>query len=96
MAVRSSDEILNALKEQFSDNTSDEALGIIEDISDTLASLSESEDWKSKYENNDKEWRKKYRDRFFSGSGNEQEEDEEDEEDGKKPLLYENLFKIGG
>ena len=25
-------------------------------------------DWKKKYEENDKQWREKYRDRFFSGN----------------------------
>ena len=44
---------------------SDEDLALIEDVSDTLTSLSESENWKEKYETNDAEWRTKYRERFL-------------------------------
>lgn len=58
MSIKSIDEILNAVKERIGDDTSDSAISFVEDISDTLNSLSEQENWKQKYEQNDSEWRK--------------------------------------
>ena len=64
---------MDTLKTQFSGNTVDEVLSLLEDISDTLDDLEtkakgDGEDWKTKYEKNDAEWRQRYQDRFFSGT----------------------------
>lgn len=91
MSVKSIDEILNAVKERIGDDTSDSAISFVEDISDTLNSLSEQENWKQKYEQNDSEWRKKYRDRFLSG---ESSSDDDDSGDENEPLTYEKLFNV--
>ena len=91
MSIKSIDEILNAVKERIGDDTSDSAISFVEDISDTLNSLSEQENWKQKYEQNDSEWRKKYRDRFLSG---ESSHDDDDSGDENEPLTYEKLFKM--
>ncbi len=93
MSVKSIDEILNAVKERIGDDTSDSAISFVEDISDTLNSLSEQENWKQKYEQNDSEWRKKYRDRFLSG---ESSSDDDDSGDENEPLTYEKLFNVEG
>ena len=86
MAIRTTEELLNMIRDKTGD--SDEDLALIEDVSDTLTSLSESENWKEKYETNDAEWRKKYRERFFN---NETEDDTtEDEQNVKK--TYDDLF----
>ena len=86
MAIRTTEELLNMIRDKTGD--SDEDLALIEDISDTLTSLSESENWKEKYETNDAEWRTKYRERFFN---NETEDDTpEDEQNVKK--TYDDLF----
>lgn len=94
--VRSKEELLASIKGILGDNTSDEALALIEDTTDTLADLSErvenAGDWQKKYEDNDAEWRKKYRDRFYEGV------DVDETDDGKKDktvekLTYENLFE---
>lgn len=70
--VRSKEELLNALKNVVGDNTTDDVLSLLEDLSDSMddyaTRLSESGDWKTKYEENDAEWRKRYRERFF-GNG---------------------------
>lgn len=60
--VRNLDEILQSVRSVIGDNSSDEAIALIEDITDTL---NDTTDWKKKFEENDSEWRKKYRDRFF-------------------------------
>lgn len=93
------DEALEELKNYVKDDTSDEALAVVEDISDVLKDRKTAEEWKNKYEENDTQWRNKYRDTFFNkptedvdsntddkGSDNEDEEDEEE-------LTFESLFK---
>lgn len=93
MSIKSIDEILNAVKERIGDDTSDSAISFVADISDTFNSLSEQENWKQKYEQNDSYWRKKYRDRFLSG---ERSSDDDDSGDIKEPLTYEKLFNVEG
>lgn len=74
MAVRGRDEILAALRSRIGDDTSDDALSLIEDFSDTFNDYEArvGEDWKSKYEENDRTWRQKYRDRFFQTPSNDE------------------------
>ena len=99
MAIKSKDEILASLKEILKEDTSDEAIAIIEDVTDTFddfsARQSDSTDWKEKYETNDKEWRQKYRDRFFNHSADEPdpiiEPDPKDEPEEK--TKFEQLFE---
>lgn len=93
MAVRTSEEIMETLRTRVGEDTSDDALSFIEDVQDTLNSLSnnDNENWKQKYEENDAQWRQKYRDRFFSKGDN--EEYTNTKESNSENLSYENLFK---
>ena len=70
MAIRTVEEIMEAVKKRIGDAMDDDSISFVEDISDTLQELSkrDEEDWKKKYEENDASWRQRYRDRFFSGS----------------------------
>lgn len=93
--IRTSNELINAVKERLGDDTSDDALALLEDVSDTLgdydAKLTDTTDWKAKYEELDTSWRQKYRDRFMSGSS--QEDEKEDESDEKPaPKTFADLF----
>lgn len=92
MAVKTVDEIMAKVRERIGEDDSDEAIGFIEDISDTLKSFSNAEDWKTKYEENDKKWREKYRDRFFT-SKEEVEEDDIEEPEEKEKKKFEDLFE---
>lgn len=94
MAVRTTKEIIDALKESFGESPDDTQLAMLEDVSDTFSDLNErcSEDWKTKYEENDKAWRKRYTDRFSGKADSETDTLEEDTEP-PKPLTYESLFK---
>lgn len=92
MAVKTVDEIMKKVRERIGEDDSDEAIGFIEDISDTLKSFSNVEDWKTKYEENDKKWREKYRDRFFT-SKEEVEEDDIEEPEEKEKKKFEDLFE---
>ena len=97
MAVRTKDELLEIIRERIGDDTSDETISFIEDITDTLsdyeekATNSDTEDWKTKYEENDKMWREKYRERFFSKEVEKEDEDFSDDE--VKFLSYDDLFE---
>lgn len=94
MAVRTSEELMEVLKEKFDD--SDDSLKVIEDFSDTFKEYETKigEDWKTKYEQNDAEWRQRYRERFFSSPVEVKEEQKEHikEEDGKV-RTFDELFK---
>lgn len=92
MAVKTVDEIMKKVRERIGEDDSDEAIEFIEDISDTFESFSNTEDWKTKFEENDKKWREKYRDRFFT-SKEEVEEDEIEEPEEKEKKKFEDLFE---
>lgn len=96
MAVKSKEEIMDFLKNHFADDNSDEAIGFIEDVSDTYDELDtrikENGDWKQKYEQNDKEWHEKYKERFFSNNNGAHEDLIDGEGNEDKPLTFDNLF----
>lgn len=97
MAVRTKDELLEIIKGRIGDDSSDETISFLEDITDTLsdyeekATNSDTEDWKTKFEENDKMWREKYRERFFSKEVEKEDEDFSDDE--VKSLSYDDLFE---
>lgn len=70
--VQTKANILEGIKTLMGDDTSDTSLQLLSDISDTIDDYEKkitnagSEDWKKKYEENDAQWRQKYKDRFFS------------------------------
>ena len=57
-------EIVSALRAIIGENTSDEAIQIIEDITDSVND--DDAEWKQKYEENDKNWRERYMARFMN------------------------------
>lgn len=96
MAVKSKEEIINAIKTKFGDSMGDEEIAVIEDISDTYDSLKDSngdgKDWKAEAERIDKEWREKYVARFTSGNSKDDDIDHTSDDD-KKSYNFEDLFK---
>lgn len=98
MAIKSKEEILEQINARIGEDNSDEAIAIIEDITDTLDDFEarangDGVDWKSMYEENDKEWRNKYKERFFNAEPNEDNNLDETEPDNAKPKSYADLFK---
>lgn len=98
MSVVSKESLLERIRDiTASENAeSDESISLLEDLSDTFEDLSsqvlQAGDYKKKYEENDAEWRKRYRDRFFSAVEETTiKEDEKDDEVEKK--TFESLFK---
>ena len=97
MAVKTREELLNTIKTKFGDQTDDETIAILEDVTDTFTDLEtkangDGEDWKAKYEENDASWRKKYTERFYNADPKD-EPPKPDEGDEEAPKTYADLFK---
>ena len=99
MAVKSVTELLSQMQQHFGEDTSDETIAFIEDVSDTVNDLQSrangETNWEQKYKENDAAWRQKYRDRFFSKEDVKSDIalDEDDGEDEYKPKTFQDLFK---
>ena len=91
MAIKTIEELMGAVRARVGEDTSDEAIAFVEDVSDTLTSLSNAEDWKKRYEDNDAEWRRRYQDRFFNPE--KPNEPELDHDPEPKKLTFDELFK---
>lgn len=100
MAVKTRDELMTSLRAHLGEDTSDAALALIEDVQDTVDSLfgnTDGIDWEQRYHDNDAEWRRRYRDRFFGGSDNDDFDDNDDNDKNKgkkKPRTYAELFNM--
>lgn len=92
MAKLSKDELIEKVKKYVGDRTDDETIEIIEDITDSI-DTSDADDWKRKYEENDKMWRDKYVSRFFDKKEEDLETSTEHEEEEKEYNSYEDLFE---
>ena len=60
---------LDKFSKFIGDDTSEEAIELIEDVSDSWDE-GDGVDWKAKYDELDGDWKKRYRDRFFDGGSN--------------------------
>ena len=92
MAKLSKDELIEKVKKYVGDRTDDETIEIIEDISDSIDS-SDADEWKQKYEENDKMWRDKYISRFLEKREDEPDTPTEHEEEEKEYNSFEDLFE---
>lgn len=98
MAVKTREEILESFKTRLGENPDDESISFLEDVTDTLdyfekRANGDGTDWKSKYEENDASWRKKYTERFFSGEPNPEPNTEPKPEPDNTPRTFSDLFK---
>ena len=92
MARLSKDELIEKIKKYVGDRTDDETIEIIEDISDSIDS-SDADEWKQKFEENDKMWRDKYISRFLEKNEDELDTPTEHEEEEKEYNSFEDLFE---
>ena len=102
MAVLNKEEFLSRLQERIGEDTSDEAMAFIEDMTDTFndmetrSSGQSDEQWKQKYDELDKSWREKYKARFFNSESTPadvKDEQEDDVKDDAKEKTYADLFE---
>lgn len=89
MAKLTRADFMERLKTFLGEDTSDEALTLLEDANDSFEE-GDGVDWKQKYEENDKEWRQKYKDRFFNKSEDDNDDDIDEPEEKKS---FNDLFK---
>ena len=93
MAKLPKDVLLEKVRKYIGDRTDDETIEIIEDISDSVDTSDEGNEWKQKYEENDKMWRDKYISRFVEKKEDEPDTPTEDEEDEKEYSSFDDLFE---
>ena len=94
MAVLSREDLMKRLNEALGE---DADVSIMEDVADTydaVADHSDADEWERRYNENEAAWRKRYRDRFESGTpdptGTNTEEDQQ--EDEIKVKTFDELF----
>lgn len=102
MSVLNKEQFLARLQERIGEDTSDEAMTFIEDMTDTFndmetrSSGQNDEQWKRKYEELDKSWREKYKARFFNSEttpADVKDEQESDVKDDAEEKTYADLFE---
>lgn len=93
MAVSTKEDLVTRLTASFGENLSDDNISLLEDLSDTIDSFSDTEDWKTKYEENDASWRKRYKERF-EGKEDDSPENEPEIEHYESPTKFEDLFTV--
>lgn len=74
MPVLTKTALFDKLHTFIGDDTSEDAISFMEDVTDTFNDLEtrsngDGEDWKKRYEDNDAAWKAKYRHRFFNSDG---------------------------
>ena len=93
MGVVTRDELIERVVSKMGEDTkTDEDIKLIEDLTDTFDEYERrvGEDWKTKFEENDKMWRDKYVARFMN---KEVEVNDNQYTDSDEVLRYEDLFK---
>ena len=98
--VLNKEEFFAAVKNRLGEDTSDDAIKFLEDATDTYDDLvkrtGDSDEWKKKYEENDKSWREKYTKRFFEGgpaAATTPKPEQLEDGEGDNAIKIEDLFK---
>jgi len=97
MSVKTREELLESIRARVGEQTDDETISFLEDVTDTLTDLEtrangDGENWEQRYKDNDAEWRKKYTERFFSSAPIEPP-DPKPKGGEMSPKTFEDLFK---
>ena len=95
MAVLNREQFMSKINSFVGEDTSDEALQFVDDMSQTFDSLNQSSsEWQTKYNELDTSWRKKYKERFLQGSADDgKESDEQIEKDNRAvTITFADLF----
>ena len=71
MAILNKEDFFNRLHERVGDDTSDEGIAFLEDMTDTYNDMetrltSDGVDWERRYHELDETWKKRYQHRFLS------------------------------
>lgn len=95
MAVKTSEEIVEKVKDIVGDRTDDAVIELLEDITDSISSDKgfTQEDIDNAVSDTEKKWREKYIARFSGKVKEEEEEDEEEEEEEEYIPSLDDLLK---
>ena len=98
MAIVSNEDLVQRLTALIGESTTDENISLIEDMTDTLQDYTErTKDttvWKEKYAENDREWRKRYTERFSNNGVHDDENSQyKDDSQESEKLTFDSLFK---
>lgn len=100
--VLNKEDFMKRLQEHIGEDTSDEAMLFIEDMTDTFndmetrSSGNNDEQWQKKYDELDKTWREKYKARFFNSETTPEDTKnvhEDDVKDDGNEKTYADLFE---
>ena len=101
MAVLSKEDLLQRLQARLGDDTSDEALQLLEDVTDTYTDFEtkktdgESDEWKTKYDELDQTWRQRYKERFLNTQAKDEDllgKTKDEPKDNEEEKTYDDLF----
>lgn len=104
--IKTKDELMTSIKTRIGEDTSDDAITLIEDLSDTIDDLSkraaDQTNWEQKYNENDEMWRKRYMERFEQGTSYDETDGNietgagvfDQSKEQTAPKTFEDLFKI--
>lgn len=87
------DDFINAISAIVGERTDDEAIAFVENMTDTYDAFGDSEkdktieELKKSLENTEQAWRKKYRDRFYGGTDEEENPSNQPLEEDKDDML---------
>ena len=94
--VKTKDEIMEEIRAYIGDRSDDQTISLIENISDTIDDYAAHGDYDEKLMAVEADWRRKYIDRFMSGSENknevEVEKTKDEEKDKSEEIKIEDLY----
>lgn len=94
--IKTLEEIMSAVQGYVGEDTSDEALTFLQDVRDTIAANNNAariSELETQLAEQDKAWRKRYRDTFF-GAKPVDDSDDSDNSDSSTPKNFDDLFSV--
>lgn len=97
MPVLSREQFFNRVHERVGNDTSDDSISFLEDMTDTFNDLERKshgtgEDWEKRYHELDESWKAKYRHRFLNSDGGNYSPMDREEKEEVKEVTINDLF----
>lgn len=92
--VLDKEKFLTRVREYIGESTDDNAISFLEDVNDSVEAFTANDgvDWKTKYEQNDAEWRTRYINRFNNPEDKQPDNPPPDDEPNPKKYTFDSLF----
>ena len=97
MAVLSEDDLIKRIADYVGERTDDDSMGVIEDVSDTLKSITTQADMDrkeavAKYDALNESWSQRYKERFKTGIDRPFETRENEERERDRRIEFDDIF----